>query len=89
VVFAEDRDRWSYPSRFVATARPDQEGVFKIAGLPPGHYYAVAADYVPQQAWTSPDYLEQLIPRTATLELREGETETLSLRLAKIEGAVR
>ena len=67
VVFPEDRDRRPHPTRFVSTARPDQDGLFKIDGLPPGRYYAVAANYVPQQAWTSPEYLEQLSPWTPHL----------------------
>ncbi len=48
VAFAEDAARWRYPSRFLATARPDQQGRFKIANLPPGRYLAVA-----RQPWTS------------------------------------
>ncbi len=89
MVFPEDRDRRPRPTRFVSTARPDQDGLFKIDGLPPGRYYAVAADYVPQQAWTVPEYLEQLSSWTTSLELREGASETISLRLASLEGAVR
>ena len=88
VVFPEARDRWTYPTRSVQTARPDQNGTFKIDGLPAGRYYAVAGDYVPQQAWTSPEYLEQLGPWTTSFELREAQNETLSLRLANLEGAV-
>jgi hypothetical protein len=72
----------------VQTARPDQNGVFKIDGLPAGRYYAVAGDYVPQQAWTSSEYLEQLGPWTTSFELRDAQTETLLLRLANLEGAV-
>ena len=89
VVFADDPTRWSYPSRFVRTGRPDQEGVFKIEGLPAGRYAAVAADYVPPQAWTAPEYLEQLSPWTTSVELREGETESITLRVANLEGAIR
>ena len=88
VVFPDARDRWTYPTRSVQTARPDQDGVFKIDGLPAGRYYAVAGDYVPPQAWTSPEYLEQLSPWTTSFELGDGQTEALSLRLANLEGAV-
>ena len=59
-----------------------------MAHGPAGRYYAVAGDYVPQQAWTSPEYLEQLGPWTTSFELRDAQTETLSLRLANLEGAV-
>lgn len=88
VVFPEARDRWTYPTRSVQTARPDQNGIFKIDGLPAGRYYAVAGDYVPQQAWTSPEYLQQLSPWATSFELRGAQNETLSLRLANLEGAV-
>lgn len=82
VVFADDRERWTFPSRFVRTGRPDQDGLFKVDGLPPAQYLATALDYIPPGAWTDPDYLEQLLPGAVRFTLDEGETETLNLKLA-------
>ena len=35
VVFPDDMNRWSYPSRYVKTARANERGQFRISGLPP------------------------------------------------------
>jgi hypothetical protein len=43
VVFPEDDAKWAPPSRFVRSARPDQEGLVKIVGLPPNNRYLAVA----------------------------------------------
>ena len=73
-MFAANAGKWGEGSRFVRTTRPDQQGRFRIAGLPPGEYLAVALEYVEQfgeqldptgryGAWDDPEYLESLRPR--------------------------
>jgi len=81
IVFADDAARWKYPSRFVATARPDQDGGFKISNLPPGRYLAVALEYVEEGQGEDPDYLESLRPLATMFNLAAGETKTLNLRV--------
>jgi hypothetical protein len=80
VVFARESDRWSTP-RYQRVARPDQDGHFKISGLPAGHYYAVALDYVEPGEGTDPEFLERVAPGANGFALEEGETKTLNLRL--------
>ena len=41
VVFPEDETKWVPPSRYVKSARPDQQGLFKIRALPPDDRYLV------------------------------------------------
>jgi hypothetical protein len=86
LVFAEDPARWKYPSRFLATARPDQQGHFKVANLPPGRYLAVAVDYLEEGQSEDPDYLEALRPLATRFALGEGETKTLELKVTKADG---
>ena len=43
--------RWLEDSRYVRSARPDQQGTFQIKGLPAGEYLAVALEYVEDGAW--------------------------------------
>lgn len=86
VVFAEDAARWKYPSRFLATARPDQQGRFKISNLPPGRYLAVALEYLEEGQSEDPEYLETLRPLATKFTLAEGETKTLDLKVTKPEG---
>ena len=82
VVFSDDPDHWTMPmSRWVAGARSDQDGRFKISNMPPGTYYAVALEYIEAGAWGDPDLLERLKTTAKRFSLAEGETETLDLKI--------
>ena len=60
LVFAADSSKWSEDSRFVRSARPDQQGQYQIKGLPAGDYLAVAVEYVQEGMWNDPEYLESI-----------------------------
>jgi Carboxypeptidase regulatory-like domain len=81
VVFAQDKEKWTGNTRYQSAGRPDQDGRFKITGLPPGEYYAVAVDRLEQGQSGDPDFLERVRGRAVSLTLREGETKTLELSL--------
>ncbi|OFW26538.1 MAG: hypothetical protein A3H97_05870 [Acidobacteria bacterium RIFCSPLOWO2_02_FULL_65_29] len=81
IVFAEEADKWSEDSRFVRSARPDQQGEYRVRGLPPGDYLAVALTYVEDGMWNDPEYLETLRASAEKLRLQEAGTATLSLKL--------
>jgi carboxypeptidase family protein len=83
LVFATDREKLFENSRFVRAVRPDQNGQYRIAGLPPGEYSAIALDYVEQNAWFDPEFLESLRAHAQPLTLAEGENKTLSLTLVR------
>jgi hypothetical protein len=68
-------------SRWVAGARPDQDGRFKISNMPPGSYYAVALDYIEAGAWGDPELLDRLKSSAARFTLTDGETEALQLKV--------
>lgn len=82
IVFAEDRDRWTAMTRFIRSGRPDQQGQFKIRGLPPGRYIAVAVDYLEPGEETNPETLEQLRARGSSVTLRDGEMRAIDLKVA-------
>jgi hypothetical protein len=81
VVFAQDRDRWMPGSRYLRSGRPDQDGRFKLSGLPPGEYYVIALDYLDQDAWTEPEYLERVRNRATSVSINEGESKSVDLRI--------
>jgi hypothetical protein len=83
LVFAEDRSSRGPQTRFTQTARPDQDGRYSIRGLPPGRYLAVALDYLEQGEETDRDRLESLEGPAVRMELREGETRALDLRVSE------
>jgi hypothetical protein len=81
VVFAQDKEKWTGNTRYQSAGRPDQDGRFKITGLPPGEYYAVAVDRLEQGQSGDPDFLERVRGRAVSLTLREGETRNVDLPL--------
>jgi hypothetical protein len=82
IVFADDPARWVPQSRFVGSARPDQQGRFTIHGLPPGKYVAIAVGYLEPGEERDPDLLQQWRPRGTSFTLSEGETHALDLKLS-------
>jgi hypothetical protein len=69
-------------NRWVVSARADQQGQFKVSELPPGAYFAIAVEYVPQGEWRDPAWLERASKNATRFSLDEGATRTLSLKLA-------
>src|SRR5439155_1324256 len=60
VIFTADNRRWKPNGRYLRTARPDQDGRFKVSGLPPSEYNIIAIDKLETGQWTDPDFLERL-----------------------------
>jgi len=81
VVFPADREKWTPNSRYLKTARPDQGGRYKLNGLPPGEYRVIALDYVDQNEWNDPEFLERIRSRATTFSITEGETKSVDLRI--------
>ena len=81
VVFARDSARWTNQSRYFGSGRPDQDGRFKVRGLPSGDYYAIALDYIEPGAGTDPEWLERMRLRATEFSLTDGQTRSLDLKL--------
>ena len=84
VVFPEDETKWAPPSRYVKSARPDQEGLIKILGLPPNdRYLAVAVDYLEEGGASDPEFLELIKNRATRFSLEDGASATVDLKLVE------
>ena len=81
VVFARDERKWEGASRYIGTARPDQDGKFQVSGLPPGDYDVVAVDNIEPGQSGDPEILGRIRDRAAALSLGDGETKVLDLKL--------
>jgi hypothetical protein len=81
IVFAQDRDRWNPGTRYLRTSRPDQDGRFKVTGLPAGRYYAVALEYVEPGEASDPEFLERMMQKAVRFSLNDGETKTVDLKI--------
>ncbi len=67
--------------RFVATARPDQQGRYELRGRPPGDYVAMAVASLDQSGIWDPAVQERVRRNGKPFVLREGESLTLDLQL--------
>jgi Carboxypeptidase regulatory-like domain len=83
VIFATDPTKWIDRSRFVAVARPTQQGRFMISGLPPEDYLAIALPNVAAQEYFDPEFLQQLRVLATSFTLGEGEAKSLELKLRR------
>ena len=81
VVFPTDREKWTPNSRYLKTARPDQDGRYKVNGLPPGEYRVIALDYVDSNEWNDPESLDRVQSRATTFSINEGEMKSVDLRI--------
>lgn len=82
VWFADDRARWTPSTRFIRTARPEQDGRYRIRGLPPGRYLAIALEYLEPGEELDPERLDQFRRDAVRVDLTEGEARALDLRLS-------
>jgi protocatechuate 3,4-dioxygenase beta subunit len=82
IAFADDPGKWGPHSRFIASARPDQQGRFTIKGLPAGRYVAIAVGYLEPGEERDPDLLETWRTRGTPFTLPEGKTHVLDLKIS-------
>jgi len=76
IVFATDAAKWSLGGgRFVRAARPDQQGGWRIRGIPPGEYLAVAVDYIEDGQWNDPEFLESVRRYAQKVTLTDGGSQ--------------
>ena len=84
VIFPADEARWTFQSRFIRAARPDQDGQFQILGLPPlERYLAVAVQGLEDGQAGDPEFLASVKDAATSFSLNEGESRALDLRFAR------
>ncbi len=79
VVFPEDTRLWGGQSRFVRTARPNQDGLYDIKGLPAARYLAAVVESLENGTQNDPAVLGQLKAKARSFGLADGQTVTLDL----------
>jgi hypothetical protein len=81
IAFAQDREKWKVFGRYQGMGRPDQDGRFKISGLPPSDYYIIALDTIDPGQQTDPEFLDAIRTKATAVTIREGETRTVDLKI--------
>ena len=85
VIFAANREQWTYASRFLRTARPDTNGRYNIKSLPPGeNYLIIAAQNLESGQGGDPEFLTRAREEAKPLTLNEGETKSVDMKLSKL-----
>jgi len=80
IVPADERRGWAQ-TRYVRVPRPDQDGRFRVRGLPQGRYYAVAVESLEQGREWDPAFQQIARDSGRNFTLTEGETLTLALKM--------
>jgi hypothetical protein len=83
VIFSTVKEKWTFPSRYIALARPNQAGQFRVAGLPPETYLAIALPAVQGMDYQDPEFLEAQRGLATLFTLAEGERKTLDLKIVR------
>ncbi len=79
VAFSTDPATWRAQSRRIQAVQPDQTGVFRLRGLPPGSYYLAATDDVEPGEWFDAEFLQEAQKRAVRVTLAEGQTTAQDL----------
>ena len=83
VVFPADEKLWTFQSRFIKAARPDQEGTYRMSGLPPSENYLVAAVQGLEDGQAGdPEFLATIKELATRFTLADGETKAVDVRLS-------
>jgi protocatechuate 3,4-dioxygenase beta subunit len=79
IAFPSDQQYWRAQSRWIQAARTDQNGAYRLRGLPPGDYLLYVTDNVEQGEWFDPSFLEQIRNASTRVSLNEGDQKTQDL----------
>jgi len=82
IVFATDRTFWAPGSRRVLQAQPASDGKFSVVGLPAGEYYLAAVTRLEPGDLANRQFLEDLLPASLRISIRDGEKKTQDLKLS-------
>jgi protocatechuate 3,4-dioxygenase beta subunit len=80
VVFSQDSARWTFGSRYLRTARPNQDGRYSLRGLPPHDYLVVAVKGLEPGQFQDPEFLESVRDLAVRVSLDEAETKVQDLK---------
>jgi hypothetical protein len=85
VVFPSNEKLWTYQSRFIKAARPDQDGRYRVTALPPESYLVVALQGLEEGQAGDPEFLESVKELASKLEITEGEKKTTDVKLSQVK----
>jgi len=83
VVFPANDKLWMFQSRFIKAARPDQDGTYRMTGLPASEdYLVVAVQGLEDGQAGDPEFLAAVKDAATRFTLTDGETKAVDVKLA-------
>ena len=83
VVFPANDKLWTFQSRFIKAARPDQDGTYRMPGLPPSEdYLVVAVQGLEDGQAGDPEFLASIKDGATKFTLADGETKAVDVKLS-------
>jgi hypothetical protein len=83
IAFSQDPARWGFATRYVRTARPNQEGRYSLRGLPPHDYLVVAVKDIEAGQWQDPEFLEAMRAHAVRVSLDDGGKAAQDLKVVR------
>lgn len=81
VVFPANDKLWTYQSRFIKAARPDQSGRYQMSALPGEDYLIVALQGLEDGQAGDPDFLASIKDQGTKFSISDGETKVVDVKL--------
>jgi hypothetical protein len=85
IVFPDDRDRWTFGSRYLRPARPDANGKYTMRLTPFDGYRAVVVRGLEDGQFSDPEFLSRALEHATAFRIGEGEAKSLNLRLVEMK----
>jgi hypothetical protein len=86
VAFPSDEKLWTFQSRYIRASRPDQDGRYRVTGLPgPADYLVVALQGLEDGQAGDPEFLATVKELGKKFGLTEGETKAVDVTLAAVK----
>lgn len=82
VVFPANDKLWTFQSRFIKAARPDQDGKYRVTGLPAESYLVVALQGLEDGQAGDPEFLATVKELATKLDLGDGESKGVDVKLS-------
>lgn len=85
VIFPDDKERWTFGSRYLRLVRPDTNGKYAVRLTPHDGYRAIVVRGLEDGQFSDPEFLARALDYATAFRLAEGETKALNLTLADIK----
>jgi hypothetical protein len=82
LVFPSDEKLWTFQSRFIKAARPDQDGKYRVTGLPGERYLVLALQGLEDGQAGDPEFLATVKDLGTKLDIADGETKAVDVKLS-------